>query len=196
MDNVLLDLLNSSYPTKAEFINCEIIIMIMIMIINYETNSLQCRRILGGRKLVNRIATMKLPSLDYLWFHDRGRLGRVEIVTLTVGVRAKKEERGGEGEKKNTPARYHCSFGKLRTLANGALACSAGVFWVGESLLIVSLRWSRHLWFYDRGRLGRIEIVTLTAPPPSPWLAPFPPLFGSFNMALSRLKRLHSRLWN
>ena len=37
MDNTLLDLLNSSYPTKAEFINCEILIMIMIMIINYET---------------------------------------------------------------------------------------------------------------------------------------------------------------
>ena len=31
------------------------------------------------------------------------------------------------------------------------LACSAGVFWVGESLLIGSLRWSRHLWFYDGG---------------------------------------------
>ena len=67
------------------------------------------------------------------------------------------------------------------------LACSAGVFCVGESLLIGSLRWSRHLWFYDRGRL-----------------APFPPLFGSFNMALSRLKpfararwkRLHCRLQN
>ena len=42
------------------------------------------------------------------------------------------------------------------------LAGSAGVFWVGESLLIGSLRWSRHLWFYDRGRLGRVEIVTLT----------------------------------
>ena len=42
------------------------------------------------------------------------------------------------------------------------VACSAGVFWVGESLLIGSLRWSRHLWFYDRGRLGRVEIVTLT----------------------------------
>ena len=27
------------------------------------TPSLQCRRILGGRKLVNRIATMKPPSL-------------------------------------------------------------------------------------------------------------------------------------
>ena len=75
------------------------------------------------------------------------------------------------------------------------LACSAGVFWVGESLLIGSLRWSRHLWFYDRGRLGRVVILTLT-------VAPFPPLFGSFNMALSRLKpfararwkRLHCRL--
>ena len=29
--------------------------------------------------------------------------------------------KGGRGRgEKNTPARYHCSFGKLRTLANGA----------------------------------------------------------------------------
>ena len=40
------------------------------------------------------------------------------------------------------------------------------------------------------------------SPPPSPWLTPFPALFGSFSMALSRLKpfararwkRLHCRL--
>ena len=51
---------------------------------------------------------------------DSGRLGRVEIVTLTVGAGAKEGKGGGGGEKKNTPARYHCSFGKLRTLANGA----------------------------------------------------------------------------
>ena len=60
------------------------------------------------------------------------------------------------------------------------LACSAGVFWVGESLLIGSLRWSLHLWFYDRGRLGRVEIVTLTSR-----LKPF---------AHARWKRLHCRL--
>ena len=47
-------------------------------------------------------------------------------------------------------------------LSNPNIACSAGVFWVGESLLIGSPRWSRHLWFYDRGRLGRVEIVTLS----------------------------------
>ena len=73
---------------------------------------------------------------------------------------------------------------------------------------------SRHLWFYDRGRLGRVEVVTLRigarakegkggggeekkyavfpslSPPPSRslWHVPFPPLFGSFNMALSRAK--------
>ena len=36
-------------------------------------------------------------------------------------MRRRKKERGeGEGRKKNTPARYHCSFGKLRALANGA----------------------------------------------------------------------------
>ena len=38
-----------------------------------------------------------------------------------VGARAKEGKRGGGGgEEKNTPARYHCSFGKLCTLANGA----------------------------------------------------------------------------
>ena len=46
-------------------------------------------------------------------------MGRVEIVTLTVVARAEEGKRGG-GEKKSTPARYHCSFGKLHTLANGA----------------------------------------------------------------------------
>ena len=74
-----------------------------------------------------------------------------------------------------------------------SLACSAGVFWVGKSLLIGSLRWSRHLWFYDRGRLGRVVILTLTVG-----------VRASFNMALSRLKpfararwkRLHCRLLN
>ena len=35
-------------------------------------------------------------------------------------MRAKEGKGVGGGEKKNTPARYHCSFGKLRTLANGA----------------------------------------------------------------------------
>ena len=54
-------------------------------------------------------------------------MGRVEIVTLTVGARAKEGKGGGGGEKKNTPARYHCSFGKLCTLANGAPHwCSIG----------------------------------------------------------------------
>ena len=70
-------------------------------------HSLQCRRILGGRKLVNRIATMKPPSLS-LWQRK-----------------------------------------------------------IGESR--------------NNNPYGR-------PPPPSPWLAPFSPLFGSFNMALSRLK--------
>ena len=62
------------------------------------------------------------------------------------------------------------------------------VFWVGESLLIGSLRWSHHRWFYDRGRLGRVEIVTLSVGVRAKKGEGFPPLFGSFNMALSRLK--------
>ena len=53
-------------------------------------------------------------------YYDGGRLGRVNIVTLRVGARAKEGKGEGGGEEKNTPARYHCSFGKLRTLANGA----------------------------------------------------------------------------
>ena len=85
-------------------------------------HSLQCRHILGGRKLVNWIATMKLPSL-ILWQRK-----------------------------------------------------------IGESR--------------NNNPYGR-------PPPPSPWLAPFLPLFGSFNMALSwlkpfvraRWKRLHCRLY-
>ena len=36
----------------------------------------------------------------HLWFYDSGRLGRVEIVTLTVGARAKEGKGGGGGEKK------------------------------------------------------------------------------------------------
>ena len=42
------------------------------------------------------------------------------MVTLRVGAKAKEGKGGGRGEKKKTPARYHCSFGKVRTLANGA----------------------------------------------------------------------------
>ena len=44
----------------------------------------------------------------------------MKIVTLRVGE-GRKKERGEEEGRKNTPARYHYSFGKLRTLANGAL---------------------------------------------------------------------------
>ena len=49
-------------------------------------------------------------------------------MTLRVGARAKEGKGEGEGRgEKYTPARYHCSFGKLRTLANGAPDwCSLG----------------------------------------------------------------------
>ena len=91
---------------------------------------------------------------------------------------------------------------------SNSLACSAGIFlgWAKPC----SCSWycfSRHLWFYDSGRLGRVEIVTLTVgerlrcegerrkggrgrgekfsslsplPPRSLWLAPSPPLIGKF----------------
>ena len=41
------------------------------------------------------------------------------------------------------------------------IACSAGVFSVGESCLLCSYCCNHHLWFYDGGRLGRVKIVTL-----------------------------------
>ena len=45
--------------------------------------------------------------------------------------------------------------------AGNILACSAGVFWAGEScLFICSYCCNRHLC-YDRRRLGRVKIVTL-----------------------------------
>ena len=88
-------------------------------------------------------------------------------------------------------------------------ACSAGVFWVIEWAKACSCSYccSRHLWFYDRGRLGREEIVTvrvgatakegkgergrgekirlpdivssLSLPPPRPLPAPFGPICSS-----------------
>ena len=57
--------------------------------------SLQCRRILGERNLVR---TRNCCS-RHLWFYDSGRLGRVEIVTLTVGAKVKEGKGGGEGRK-------------------------------------------------------------------------------------------------
>ena len=74
------------------------------------------------------------------------------------------------------------------SLTDLELACSAGVFWVGESLLIGSLRWSRHLWFYDRGRLGRVESPHfLLSSGVSTWRFKKP-------FARARRKRLHCRL--
>ena len=40
------------------------------------------------------------------------------------------------------------------------VACSAGVFWTGESCLFMFLLFNRHLC-YDGGRLGKVKIVTL-----------------------------------
>ena len=59
--------------------------------------------------------------------YDGGRFGRVKIVTLRVGAGMKRRKEGRGREEKNTPARCHCSFGSLRTLANGAPDwCSLG----------------------------------------------------------------------
>ena len=92
------------------------------------------------------------------------------------------------------------------------VACSTGVFWAGEiGACLCSNCCIRHLWFYDRWRLERVgarakkgkeegeKKSALLSPRRLPrflWLVPFPPLFGSFNMALefARGKRLHCGL--
>ena len=58
-------------------------------------SSLQYRRILGGWNLV-RVRNIVVAAI--LWFYDSGRLGSVEIVTLTVGARAKEGKGGGGGK--------------------------------------------------------------------------------------------------
>ena len=51
----------------------------------------------------------------------------MEIVTLTVGARAKEGKGEGKGEKKYACPISYCSFGKLHTLANIASdKCSIG----------------------------------------------------------------------
>ena len=97
------------------------------------------------------------------------------------------------------------------------VACSAGVLWVGETLFVFVIL----LFSYDSGRLGRVEIVTLTVgarakegkgegggekilfslpagppPPRSLWLAPSPPLFGKFQHGAfaSKLRARRKRL--
>ena len=62
--------------------------------------SLQCRRILGGRNLVRVRNIVVAAIFDFMTVED---LGRVEIVSLTVGARAKEGKGGGEGEKKKNP---------------------------------------------------------------------------------------------
>ena len=52
----------------------------------------------GLEKLYRATLIGSLPWSRHLWFYDRGRLGRVEIITLSVGVRAKKGEGEGGGE--------------------------------------------------------------------------------------------------
>ena len=92
---------------------------------NYFVFSLQCGRILGRRNLV-RVRNVVVAA-GHLWFYDSGRLGRVEIVTLTVGARAK--EGKGEGEERILLSLG--SFNMALSTANCALkenACTAGYF--------------------------------------------------------------------
>ena len=73
---------------------------------------------MGGQNLVHVLNVVVAAIFDFMTVEDW-----VVIVTLTVGARAKEGKGGGEGggEKKKIPARYHCSFGKLCTLANGGI---------------------------------------------------------------------------
>ena len=53
----------------------------------------------------------------HLWFYDSGRLGRVQIVTLTVGARAKEGKGRGGGEKKNTESRAVVEWFQFRVIS-------------------------------------------------------------------------------
>ena len=55
------------------------------------------------------------------------------------------------------------------------VACSAGVFWVGETLFmfVFVLLYSRHLWFYDTGR-GEKKYSSLLSPRRFPAPSPLP----------------------
>ena len=61
------------------------------------------------------------------------------------------------------------SYGVIQALAysgdrHSKLACSAGVFWTAKTACSCSCCCSRYLWFYDSGRLGRVEVATLREP--------------------------------
>ena len=83
------------------------------------------------------------------------------------------------------------------------LACSAEVFWVGETLFVFVIL-LHVVAIFDfvtySGRLGRVEIATLCEGERRKGLAPSPPLFGKFQHGAfaSKLraprKRLHCRL--
>ena len=118
-------------------------------------SSMQCGRISGGRKLLVYVRIVVLNR--HLWCYDGGRLGRVKIVTLRIGARAKEGERGGGGEKKMRLPEIIVHFGKTS----------------------------------NAGKRSHGLVFSLLSPHPLPrsfWLAPFSPLFSSFNMALSRAK--------
>ena len=64
---------------------------------------------------------------------------------------------------------WNYSYGVIQALAysgdrHSKLACSAGVFWAAKTACSCSCCCSRYLWFYDSGRLGRVEIATLREP--------------------------------
>ena len=82
----------------------------------------------------------------------------------------RKKEIGEGREEKNTPARYHCSFGKLRSLANGApdWCCLGEVDWClsikCKSILFIpfsfACNWGKELfWIQKRRPQGRFLTV-------------------------------------
>ena len=66
------------------------------------------------------------------------------------------------------------SYGVIQALAysgdrHSKLACSAGVFWTAKTACSCSCCCSRYLWFYNSGRLGRVEVATLRVGADSPY---------------------------
>ena len=81
-----------------------------------KSHSLQCRRVLGGRKLIVYVRVVVTAIVDFMT--DGGRLGRVNIVTFTVGAKAFPPLFGS----------FNKAFSRAKTLhgAPEGNACTAG----------------------------------------------------------------------
>ena len=81
-----------------------------------KSHSLQCRRILSGRKRLVYVRIVVTAIFDFMT--DGGRLGRVNIVTFTVGAKAFPPLFGS----------FNMAFSRAKTLhgAPEENACTAG----------------------------------------------------------------------